>query len=189
MRLLERVKDILVQPKSEWKVIAKERETQVGLFKSYVLPMAALGPLASIIGLTVVGASLPMGNLRIGFLPALGSAITSFVMAVAGVYILALLIDALATTFASTKNPVNALKVAVYSATPGWLAGLLQLFPGALTMVAFLISLYGVYLLYLGLQALMGTPKERALAYAAVVLLLGFLFLLVSGAVRQAFIS
>jgi hypothetical protein len=132
---------------------------------------------------------MPMaGNLRIGFFGALASAITSLVLALVGVYVLGLIIDALAPGFGGQKDPAQAFKVAAYSATPSWLAGIVGLLPGFLTILGTILSLYSIYLLYLGIQTLMRPPQEKAIAYTAVVILVGFLIMLAIGFVSALFI-
>src|SRR4029450_8294572 len=62
----------------------------------------------------------------------------------------------------------KAFKVAVYSYTPAWIAGVLQILP-ALGFLGIIAALYGLYLLYLGLPALMKVPQDKAIGYTAVV--------------------
>lgn len=92
----------------------------------------------------------------------------SYVLSLVSVYILGMIIDALAPTFGGTKNPVKAMQVAVYSMTPMWVAGVLNIIP-TLGWLAGLIGLYGFYLMYLGLPVLMKTTAEKALGYTIVV--------------------
>ena len=81
---------------------------------------------------------------------------------------LAFIINALAPTFGAEKDSGKAFKVAVYSYTPAWIAGALQILP-ALGLLGIIAALYGLYLLYLGLPALMKAPQDKAVAYTAVV--------------------
>jgi hypothetical protein len=186
---MERVKGILLKPKEEWQVIASEPGTPQALYPSYIIPLAAIGPVASVIGLALIGISVPMGGtIRIGLFGALASAIVALVLALVGVYVLALIIDALAPAFGGQKDPAQAFKVAAYSATPSWLAGIFSLLPGFLTILGAILSLYSIYLLYLGLIALMRPPQDKAIAYTAVVILVGFLIMLAIGAISAIFI-
>jgi len=189
MNLVERVKGILVNPKAEWQVIAGESGAPQTLYPAYIIPLAAISPVANLIGMTMVGISVPMaGTIRIGFFSGLASAVTGFALALVGVYVVGLLIDALAPTFGAQKNPAQAFKVAAYSMTPGWLAGALGIFPGFLSILALLISLYGIYLLYLGLLALMQPPKDKAIGYTAVVIVLAVIITMIFGAVSAFFV-
>src|SRR3982751_2605447 len=149
MSLISRVQNIILKPKEEWGVIDGEPATVQGIFTSYVMILAAIGPIAMLIGQQVVGINV----LGVSYKPAMGysigSAVLTYVLSLVSVYVCALVIDALAPSFGGTKNQVQAFKVAAYSSTAAWLAGIFQIIP----MLAFLaiVGLYSLYLLYLGL--------------------------------------
>jgi Yip1-like protein len=84
------------------------------------------------------------------------------------VFILSLIINALALNFGGQKDSMLALKVAVYSYTPAWVAAALNIVP-LLGVLAILGGLYGLYLLYLGLPRLMKCPEDKAIGYTAVI--------------------
>jgi hypothetical protein len=127
-----------------------------------------------------------MGTFRMPFVAGLSMAIVSFVMALVGVFVIALVIDTLAPNFGGEKNQGQALKVAAYSFTPAWLAGVLNLIP-MLGVLVLLASLYGLYLLYLGLPVLMKAPEDKAVPYTAVVVVCAIVVSLVIGAVAGIF--
>jgi hypothetical protein len=182
MNLIERAKNIIITPKSEWEVIAPETTPTAELYKSYIIPLAAIAPIASFIGLSVVG----FGPFRLPIMSGLTSAVISYVFGLVGVFLIGLIINALAPTFGGEKNPMQALKVAAYAYTPAWVAGVLQLIP-ALAILVLLASLYGLYVLYLGLPVLMKSPKEKALGYTVVVIIcaivIGVVFAAVVGSI------
>src|SRR3981189_195661 len=117
-------------------------------------------------------------------------AILALIPALAGflgivlVYVVALIVNALAPTFDAQKNFPNALKLAVYSFTPFWLAGIFLLVPG----LSFLriLGLYGIYLAWLGLPPLMLAPRDKALAYAATAVACAVILVIVTGFVLTA---
>jgi hypothetical protein len=188
MDLTERVKNILLQPSQEWRIIEKEPSTPSELYKSYIMPLAAIGPVASFLGLAMIGVQLPMvGTYRAPIMNAIGHAVVTYTLGLVGVYVFALVIDALAPTFQGVKNNHQALKVAAYSSTPAWLCGIFNLVPA----LAFLqiLSLYGLYLLYLGLPVLMKSPGEKALVYTLVAIVAGLVIMAVIGVIGSLFIS
>lgn len=186
--LVARVKGIIMQPKSEWGVIDGESTTIGRLYTGYIIPLAAIPPIASIIGLSIIGISLPVvGTYRVPFGSALTSAITQYILGLAGVYVLALIIDALAPTFAGEKNQIQALKVAAYSSTASWLAGIFALIPGL--RILGILGLYSLYLLFLGLPALMKAPTEKAMAYTVVVIICAIVIFVIIGSIAGRFIS
>jgi len=44
MGLVDRVKNILLQPNAEWAVINTELTNTATLYKTYIIPLAAIGP-------------------------------------------------------------------------------------------------------------------------------------------------
>ncbi len=187
MDLKTRARNILLTPNTEWPVIAGESTSTGSLITGYVMPLAAIGAIAGFIGGSLVGTTIPfVGTYRAPVLAGLTTAVFVFVMAIVGVLILAFIIDALAPTFGAQKNSAQAIKVAVYSYTPAWIAGALQILP-ALGVLGILAGLYGIYLLYLGLPALMKAPQDKAVGYTAVVvvcaIVLSFVAAMVGGVV------
>jgi hypothetical protein len=169
MAIADRVKNICLTPTTEWPVIAAEPTSTGSLITGYAAPLAAIGAIAGFIGGSIIGQSLPfIGYYRAPMATGLIFAVFSFVMALVGVFILSLVINALAPTFGGQKDSMQALKVAVYSYTPAWVAGVLRVMP-LLGVLAVLGALYGLYLLYLGLPRLMKSPENQALGYTAVV--------------------
>lgn len=188
MGIVDRVRNICLTPSSEWPVIAAEPASTGELLSGYVAPLAAIGAVAGFIGGSIVGRSgLFTGTYRIPIATGLGFAVFSFVIAVIGVFVLSLIINALAPTFGGQKDSMQALKVAVYSYTPAWVAGALQILP-ALGMLAILGGLYGLYLLYLGLPVLMKAPQDKAIGYTAVVVICAIVISMV-GAMGAAVIG
>jgi len=176
MNLVTRVKNILLQPKQEWPVIAGETTPTAQLYTSYVIPLAAVPAVAAFVGMSLVG--MPMIG-RIGLGTGLAMMLLQFVLALAGVYVLALVIDFLAPKFGGEKNPAQALKVSAYSMTAAWVAGIFHILPmlGILSVV----GLYSLYLLYLGLPVLMKAPEEKAMPYTVVVIIAAIVIWVIIG--------
>ncbi len=186
-KLIERVKNICLTPKTEWPKIADEQADTLSLYTGYAMILAAIPAVAGFIGMSVVGVSLPIiGTIRIGMLDGLIQMIMGYVLGLGMIFVLSLIIDALATTFDGQKNPIAALKLAIYAYTPIWLFGILMLIPvlGVLTLLA---ALYCIYLLYLGLPSLMKSPPEKSVGYTALVvvcaIVLGIVLSVIVGAI------
>jgi Yip1 domain len=188
MALADRVKNILLDPRKEWQVIDREPATVAGLYTGYILPLAAVGPIAQAIGYSTFGISVPFaGTYRTPVGQAITGAIVQYVLTLAGVYVLALIIDALAPNFGGQKNQIQALKVAAYSSTANWLAGIFALIPGLRVLT--ILGLYSLYLLYTGLPVLMKAPEDKAFGYTAVILLVAIVFFMVIGLVAARFVA
>lgn len=188
MNLVERVKRILLSPRTEWEVIDAEQTTPAELYTRYILPLAAIGPIAQLIGYSVFGVTLPfVGTYRVPIGSAITQAIVSYLLTLAGTYVLALVIDALAPTFNGQRSQIQALKLAAYSLTASWVAGIFALVPGLRILT--LLGLYSLYLLYLGLPVLMKTPREKAMGYTVVVIIAAIVLSLVIGAIAGVFMK
>lgn len=175
--LITRVQDILLRPAPTWDVIDAEPADVKSLYMGYVIPLAAIGPVASIIGISLF-------TLGFGLIPAVLGGIWGFAVGLAMVYVLALIIDALAPSFDGQKNFLKAFKLAAYSMTAGWVAGIVMLIP-LLFFVVILAGLYNLYLFYVGLPKLMKSPPEKSLGYTAVVVIIAIVLGAVAGGVGK----
>jgi hypothetical protein len=188
MNLVERVKRILLSPKTEWEVIEAEPTTATDLYTRYIVPLAAIGPIAQLIGYSAFGVTVPfVGTYRVPIGSAITQAIVAYVLTLAGTYVLALIIDALAPSFNGQRSQIQALKLTAYSLTASWVAGIFALIPGLRVLT--LLGLYSLYLLYLGLPVLMKTPREKALSYTAIVIVAAIVLSLVIGALAGLFMK
>ena len=181
MNLVERVKRILLSPQTEWEVIDAEPTTPAELYTRYIVPLAAIGPVAQLIGYSVFG--------FMGYRVPLGTAITyalaTYILTLIGTYVLALIIDVLGPTFGGKRSQIQALKVAAYSSTAAWVAGIFALIP--VLSVLSIVGLYSLYLLYLGLPTLMKAPKEKAMGYTVVVILAAIVIFVIIGTISGRF--
>jgi hypothetical protein len=188
MNLVQRVKRILLSPRTEWEVIDAEAPTLATLYTGYVMPLAAIGPISQVIGYSVFGITVPfMGTYRVPIGSAIISAVVSYILTLVGTYVLALIIDGLAPTFNGQRNQIQALKVAAYSSTASWVAGIFLLIPGLRLLT--ILGLYSLYLLYLGLPILMKAPRERAMGYTAVVVLAAIVLFVIIGVIGGHFMA
>jgi hypothetical protein len=172
MALVDRVKGILLNPKQEWATIETEPASVGSLFSGYAIPLAAIPAVAGLIGWSVIGVRFPLvGTIRVPMSNSLTRAAVTYVGSLVGVYVLGLIIDALAPNFGGQKNSTQAMKVAVYSMTASWVAGIFLIIPslGILTI----LGIYSLYLLFLGLPQLMKSPEDKSLVYTVVVVVVG----------------
>jgi hypothetical protein len=172
MALVDRVKNILLSPRTEWPVIDAEPATVASLYTGYIMPLAAIPVICQAIGMSLFGITIPFvgTHYRTPIVGALTSAAVMYVFSLVAVFIVALIVDALAPTFGGTKNQVQALKVVAYSYTASWVGGIFSLLP-ALGIIGVLFGLYSLYLLFLGLPVLMKSPPDKAVGYTVVVVI------------------
>lgn len=179
-KLLARVKNVLLTPKTEWPVIDAEAETVVGLYTKYIVILAAIPAVIGFIKGSILGYSAFGVSVRAPIGQGIVQMIFMYVLSLASVYVAALIADALAPTFGGQKGQVQALKAVAYSWTSSWIASLALLLGFALGGLIGLVALgYGFYLLYLGLQSTMKSPQDRAAGYTAVVVILTIIVIVV----------
>jgi hypothetical protein len=169
MNLVDRAKNILLQPKQEWQVIAAEPATVQGLYTQYVMILAAIPAVASFIGMSLVGFTGFGVSYRVPIGAGIAHMVVSYLLSLGMVYVLALIIDALAPSFGGEKNFIQSLKIAAFAPTASWLAGIFNILP-ALAILN-LLGLYSLYLLYTGIPLLKKTPEDKAVPYTVVVII------------------
>ena len=184
MSLIDRVKNMITSPAQEWDVIASEQPDTGKIITGYVLPLAGAAALAAFIGYGFIGTNY-FGVRVAGINWGLHQAISVLVGAIAGVFISAFVIDALAPSFASEKNMGRSVQLVAYSYTPGWVGGLLAIIP-SIALIGVLAGLYGLYLLYIGLPKLKKTPEDKHLVYFIVSLLVIIVVYIVIGMLMSA---
>ncbi len=187
-KLIERIKLILTSPKTEWETIGSEQTSIKELYLGYILILAAITPIVSFLKLSIFGIHIPfMGTYHLGIGQGLSNMVLNYIFILAGVYVMALIVDMLAPSFGGSKNQLQALKVVAYAYTAAWIAGVLQLIPWIGIPLLLLGSLYSIYLLYLGLPVTMKCPPEKSLGYTAVsiivAIVIGFVISAVVGGI------
>ncbi len=166
MNLIDRVKNILTTPKTEWLVIDTESATPPSLLTSYVLPLALVSAIAAFIGYGFVGVNyfgVHIGGVSWG----LYQGIISLLAAVVSFYIATYTIDALAPSFSSEKNINKSAQLVAYASTASYVAGIFAILP-AIAFLAIVGGLYAVYLFYIGLPILKKTPEDKTIGYMIV---------------------
>ena len=182
MNLVDRAKNLLLSPAKEWEVIKGETWTTAELFTKYAIILAAIPAVAGLLGYSFFGLSYGFGAIKLGFGTSLTWAILTYILSLVGVFVLGFIIDALAPSFGSTKDMVASLKVAVFSSTPGWVAGILNIFP-VLSILVVIASIYGLVLLYMGLERVKSVPKDKMVGYFVVVLIAAIVVYVIIGVV------
>lgn len=164
--IADRIKGIILAPKDEWPKIAAEPTTQGEILRSYVLPLAAIGPVASLIGGQVFGYSALGFTYRPTLVGSLVTALLTYGLSIVGVFVLSLIADALAPKFEGQSNKLAAFKLVAYSYTAAWLSGIFGLIPS----LGFfgLLGIYSFYLFYTGITPMMKVPETKAVGYLVV---------------------
>lgn len=174
-KIFDRVKRILVSPQEALVEVKSETMTVADTMKNYVAYVAAIPAAAWLIGL--------LG--RAPFFRAIMYSLLTYAMGLAMVFIFGKVVNALAPHFNSTKNDLNAFKLAMYCYTPGFVAGVFNINP-TLSILATLGSLYGIYVFYLGLPVLMETPEDKRIVYTIVTVIVMIIVVVILGSIVTA---
>ena len=187
MNLIDRVKNIITRPNTEWDVIDAEQTDSNKIITGYVLPLAGAAAIAAFIGYALVGVNF-LGVRVTGVNWGLYYALNVLISAILSVFICSFIVDALAPSFGSEKNYVKSLKLVAYSFTPAWIGGLLAIFP-PIAIVGVLLGIYGLYLMYIGIPKLKKTPADKHVGYFVVILIVTILVYILIGWILTRILS
>lgn len=188
MSIVERAKNIILKPTSEWNVIANEPATIGGLFTGYAIPLALISVVSTILFTGVMGVSssslagLGDGGMSMGLTAIAVMAVIGFVLSMVTLYLMGTIVKAVSPSFNGTSDKLQAMKLMTYASTPTWVVALISWIPflGALVTVAAVA--YVVYLIYLGLNPVLGVPQEKVAGFTVVIVLIYIvLALIISG--------
>ena len=158
-KMINQVIKIITKPKQALQEISSQSMTR----NDIIIYLAIIG-IPTFIGILVgYGFFLFWGANFI--VPALIGAIIYYIVSIIGIVVFGFILNAFAPTFKSQQNQAQALKLVAYAATPWLLAGIFYIYPGWLWFIPMLAGLYGLYILYLGLPILMGTPQDQQIPY------------------------
>jgi hypothetical protein len=164
MNIIERVKNILLSPKTEWAKINTEPGTLNTLIPSYTLIVTAVGAAGLFLGIAFLGYGTAI---KAGLIFAIAYILYVIITVVAATYIA----DGLAPQLGAEKSINKSAQWVVYGLTPLCLSLILGLIPGEDTRWFIMIAGFGYsfFLLYSGASIIKKTAEDKSLAYAAVV--------------------
>ena len=190
-KIIERVRAILTTPKTEWPIAAAEPATVGGLYAGYIAIIAALPVIGRFIKSTLIGSSFLGVTVRASIGNGITGMVLQYVLSLVLVYVMALIINALAPTFGGQKDMVQSLKTVTYAWTASWIAGMAVIVPWVGMLAVIAGGIYSIYLLYLGLPHTMKVPPDKAGGYTAVSIVIAIVLswiigLIVAGVIGTA---
>ena len=165
--LLGRVRNILLRPGAEWRVIKDEPATYRSVIVHYVAPLAAIPPAAAVLGRFVFDRNIPDSALSLSLNYLLFTNLLWFGMNIVSVMITGTVITVIMAATESRWRSVRGLQVAAYSFTPLFIAGFLASIPFMAWSLAPAV-VYGVYILYQGTRALTTIQGMKAAWFTGV---------------------
>lgn len=181
MNIIERVKNIIVNPKKEWEVIATESSTVTSLFTGYVLPLTVLGAIAAFVGYGLIGISV-LGIKITGIDWGIYYALNKLIVGIIAYYVSVYVVDMLANSFASEKDLNRSAQLVAYGTTPAMIGGLFSILP-AIALIGILFAFYSIYVWYLGLGPVKKTPEDKKVVYIIVSILVYIVAMVIIGTV------
>jgi hypothetical protein len=182
--IVTRVQNILLKPQTEWGAIESETVDVPKLYTGYVLPLVAIAAVCGFVGMSVFGVSAFGVSYRVPMVTGVVSAVLQVVLGLVGVYVLAMITNALAPNFGSQQNIGQAHKLAAYGSTASFLAGVFAIFPPL--AILGILGLYSLALIYIGLPILMKTPEDKRIGYFATIIVVAIVVWLIIGVVAGA---
>ena len=164
MDITSRVKNILRTPKTEWPLIAGEPASVGSLYNGYIVPLAAIGPIAMLVAFTARGA----------FGGGIFFAVMQYVFSLISMYVTALIFSKLAPSFGGRDDLVQGLKLTAHATTAVWIAAasrILVFIPVIWVLASLLMlvaAIYTIYLFYLGAPFVLAIPEDRAAVFTLV---------------------
>jgi hypothetical protein len=178
MSIVDRAKNIILKPTDEWNVIADEPATVGGLFTGYAMILAAIPLAADIIfsgalGINVASFSgMGGGDMEMGFGAIAAMAVVGYVFSLVTLFVMSFLVNAVAPSFNGKSDMVQSTKLMTYASTATWVVGFVGWIPILGGLISFAAIAYVVYLIYLGLQPVLGVPKEKVAGLTVVIVLI-----------------
>lgn len=179
--IVDRAKELIVDPVATWHDIDEEAKSPKEVLFEYAMPLAAIGPLAGLIGAWVFGYGALGFSGRLGFGSAIGMAVASFVLSIASVYIVAWIANKLSPRSGGRDDFPSAFRLTAYAMTAAWAAGIFALVP-VLGILGFL-GLYSIYIFYTGVRPMLGVADEQAAGYTIAVFIAAIVVTIVTGAI------
>ena len=181
--IIERAKSILTSPRSEWPVIAGEQATVAGLYTGYIMWLAAIPAVFGFIKGSLIGHGMFGVSVTTPIFAGLVGMVLGYVLGLVVLYVVAMIVNALAPTFGGEKSQLQALKAVGYAWTAAWVAGIAVILPWLGWLVPLAGGVYSIYLLYLGLPHTMKCPPEKSLGYTAVTVVITIVLSFIVGLV------
>lgn len=173
---------MLLTPKTEWPVVAEEPFDLASLYTGYIMPLAAIPPVA-----TLIGSALRGHGRGFGFV--LTTMIVFYVVSLVAVYVFAFIAGKLAPSFGGRDDLNQAVKLIAFAGTARWVGGIVHIIPWIGVLLSFVMSLYGLYLLWLGTTPMLGVPEDRAVMFILVLVVIAVVVFLVIGAIFWAMLG
>jgi Yip1 domain len=183
METLRRIVYLVFRPKAEWDAIAGEQTSVDALLRRYILPLALLAPVATVIGMKTFDRDWdPVHGFLVPADKILAAGVTTYFATVGSILVLAAIFTLIAPMFGVVRDYLAALKVATYGAIPVLLTGA-TLFLPVMAIVTMVGVCHTLFLFWVGVRRVLHVPHGAAAEFVGISLvLLTFLSVLIGAA-------
>jgi len=183
METLRRIVYLVIRPAAEWDAIAREQTSVDVLLRHYILPLALLAPVATVIGMKTFDREWdPVHGFMVPAEQILAAGTATYFATVGSILVLAAIFTLIAPMFGVPRDYLAALKVATYGAIPVLLTGA-TLFLPVMAIVAMVGLCHTLYLFWLGVRRVLNVPPGAEAEFVGISLvLLTFLSVLIGAA-------
>lgn len=160
---------LLLRPQALWAAAATADLSVRDLMLRYVLPLAAIGPVAASIGAGWLGIEVHGAFFHPPLIKSVLTALGMWAVNVLIVLALAQAIKGFAGVFDADNRYRQGLKLAVFASMPGWIVAVVLIAAGLWPLVA-VINIYGAYLIARGVGPVTGARKDCAVIYGTLII-------------------
>jgi Yip1-like protein len=174
METLRRITYLVFRPGAEWALIAREPSSVDVLLRRYILPLSALTPIATFIGMNVFDRAWDVDQ---GYLvppdQIFNAAATTFFGIIGSIFALAAIMTLIAPMYQCKRDYLAALKVSAHGASPLLLSGVTLVLP-VMVVVSMFALCYTLFLYYVGATTVLEIRRDQAEFIGISMLLLTF---------------
>lgn len=172
-----RLRNIILFPRWEWKVISLEKRSLNEVFVSYAFPLILFGALSRFIGsFLLVRNEIDIDAYRFSF-PLIQAAFF-IILQVAIIFLATIFLFGMSSKFGSEKNYSRAGKLVIYSLTPLYILYIIANLHVSL-LWTLIPGFYAVYLMWTGMPVMIKTHalKRPAFIFIMLISILGILYI------------
>jgi hypothetical protein len=168
--LFARILLLITRPQEAWGVVRNEKLSIKDIYIQHLVVLIAASAVVNFINLSIIGISTPIGTYRQGFFGGLFYMVLSFVVALVLVYAASLLIEFIGKLefFGSKADTLSFFKLVGYSMIPGLIGSILGIVPMLGIVLTIGFALYGIYVMYLGVEPITGISNKEVYLVTAV---------------------
>lgn len=160
--LFTRIKQLVSDPPAAWELIAREETSPGAVMGKHVAPLAFMLALCGWLG-AMLDAGFVLDRETIILQPV--AAVFRFVIALAGVAVLARLANMFAPRFGGAPDAMRATQLSGYGATGLLLGGVGLLLSGIAPYIVACGGIFSMVLIYIGAPRMMSVPEEKRIGY------------------------